>query len=67
MDWACEVETSQPIWCVRRPQYETQQFNQVTCGQKDQMQLYFMTSIVFCLSSQTMSIKKIRTDQRIDS
>lgn len=37
-------------------------------GRKDQMQLSFMTSIVFGLSSQTMSIKKkIRTDQGIDS
>lgn len=27
-------------------------------GRKDQMQLSFMTSIVFWLSSQTMSIKK---------
>lgn len=35
---------------------------------EDQMQLSFMTSIVFWLSSQTISIKKkIRTDQGIDS
>lgn len=27
-------------------------------GRKDQMQLFFMTSIVFWLSSQTISIKK---------
>ena len=41
MDWACEVETSQLIWCVRRLQYEMQQFNGVTCGQKRSNAAFF--------------------------